>query len=135
MKNVTEYAVTVGESVKTSVQDAVCGKGTIVWRRTNNVIPYLQPSFMNKFQEEQDKFTRESRRLRDAAVPPWVGYNEEEQMKAQILELSAVRYIPPSPLPLSSLSYRTAGMCCVIHLRESSSTLTLPNRTLLPWQC
>jgi len=25
----------------------------------------------------------------DAAVPPWVGYNEEEQMKAQILELSA----------------------------------------------
>lgn len=99
MKNVTEYAVTVGESVKTSVQDAVCGKGTIVWRRSNNVIPYLQPSFMNKFQEEQDKFTRESRRLRDAAVPPWVGYNEEEQMKAQILELSAVRYIPPSPTP------------------------------------
>lgn len=45
---------------------------------------------MNQFQEEQDKFTRESRRLRDAAVPPWVGYNEEEQMKAQILELSAV---------------------------------------------
>ena len=28
--------------------------------------------------------------LSDAAVPPWVGYNEEEQMKAQILELSAV---------------------------------------------
>lgn len=26
----------------------------------------------------------------DAAVPPWVGYNEEEQMKAQILELSMV---------------------------------------------
>lgn len=46
---------------------------------------------MNQFQEEQEKFTRERRRLRDAAVPPWVGYNEEEQMKAQILELSAVR--------------------------------------------
>ena len=29
----------------------------------------------------------------DAAVPPWVGYNEEEQMKAQILELSAVSSI------------------------------------------
>ena len=46
---------------------------------------------MNQFQAEQEKFAREKRRLRDAAVPPWVGYNEEEQMKAQILELSAVR--------------------------------------------
>ena len=27
----------------------------------------------------------------DAAVPPWVGYNEEEQMKVQILEVSKVR--------------------------------------------
>ena len=27
----------------------------------------------------------------DAGVPPWVGFNEEEQMKAQIMELSAVR--------------------------------------------
>ena len=26
----------------------------------------------------------------DAAIPPWVGFNEEEQIKAQILELSAV---------------------------------------------
>ena len=46
---------------------------------------------MNQFQKEQEKFAREQRRLKDAAVPPWVGYNEEEQMKAQILELSAVR--------------------------------------------
>ena len=48
-------------------------------------------SFVNQFQDEQEKFSREQRRLKDAAVPPWVGYNEEEQMKAQILELSAVR--------------------------------------------
>jgi hypothetical protein len=27
----------------------------------------------------------------DAAVPPWVGFNENEQMKAQMLELSAVK--------------------------------------------
>ena len=61
----------------------------------------LQPSFMNQFQDEQDKFTREKRRLRDAAVPPWVGYNEEEQMKAQIMELSAVRY--PAAWPHSCM--------------------------------
>ena len=52
-----------------------------------------QPAaFMTQFQEEQDKFARERRHLHDAAVPPWVGYNEEEQMKAQILELSAVSH-------------------------------------------
>ena len=28
----------------------------------------------------------------DASVPPWIGYNEEEQLKAQILEISAVSY-------------------------------------------
>ena len=38
----------------------------------------------------------------DAAVPPWVGYNEEEQMKAQILELSAVRENHPQPFPSQS---------------------------------
>ena len=26
----------------------------------------------------------------DASVPPWIGYIEEEQLKAQILEISAV---------------------------------------------
>lgn len=97
----------------------------------------LQPSFMTQFHEEQEKFSREKRRLRDAAVPPWVGYNEEEQMKAQILELSAVRFRYLIPLVHLNfhLSYRTAGMYCAIHLQGSSSTLTLPNHTLLPWQC
>lgn len=28
----------------------------------------------------------------DASVPPWIGYNEEEELKAQILEISAVSY-------------------------------------------
>ena len=45
---------------------------------------------MSEFSEEQTRFEREQRRQKDAAVPPWVGYNEEEQMKAQIIELSAV---------------------------------------------
>ena len=48
-------------------------------------------TLVNEFQEEQRKFEREKQRVKDTAVPPWVGYNEEEKMKAQILELSAVR--------------------------------------------
>ena len=65
---------------------------------------------MNQFQAEQEKFAREKRRLRDAAVPPWVGYNEEEQMKTQILELSAVReqaltiVLCPRSIPASYIS-------------------------------
>ncbi|CAI8045337.1 Synapse-associated protein 1 [Geodia barretti] len=70
VKNVSEYAATMGETVKSRVQETPM-------------------SFVNQFQDEQEKFSREQRRLKDAAVPPWVGYNEEEQMKAQILELSA----------------------------------------------
>lgn len=30
----------------------------------------------------------------EAAVPPWVGYNEEDAMKSQILALSQVSYEP-----------------------------------------
>ena len=35
----------------------------------------------------------------DAAVPPWVGYNEEEDMKRQILELSGDQrnFLRPPP--------------------------------------
>ncbi len=47
-------------------------------------------TLVTDFQEEQKKFEREKQRVKDTAVPPWVGYNEEEKMKAQILELSAV---------------------------------------------
>ena len=104
----TEYAATVGESVKARVQETVGsggggGGGRLLYLSFSPSLPPPCPppqpvSFMNKFQEEQDKFTRERRRLRDAAVPPWVGYNEEEQMKAQILELSAVSHTHPPSL-------------------------------------
>ncbi len=48
-------------------------------------------TLVSEFQEEHRKFEREKQRVKDTAVPPWVGYNEEEKMKAQIMELSAVR--------------------------------------------
>ncbi len=43
--------------------------------------------------KEQDKFVLEKKEIQkqqDASVPPWIGYNEEEAMKEQILALSAV---------------------------------------------
>lgn len=36
---------------------------------------------------------REKKKQSEAAVPPWVGYNEEETMKTQILALSKVEVI------------------------------------------
>lgn len=38
----------------------------------------------------------------DAAVPPWVGYNEEEVMRTQILALSGVSCVLACSLTCSS---------------------------------
>ncbi|XP_022100449.1 synapse-associated protein 1-like isoform X1 [Acanthaster planci] len=48
-----------------------------------------EKTIVGDFKKEQDKFVKEKHSKRaEAAVPPWVGYNEEEQMKEQILALS-----------------------------------------------
>lgn len=53
-------------------------------------ISWLQ-TLVGDFQKEQEKFIQEKHSKRsEAAVPPWVGYNEEKQMKEQILALSQV---------------------------------------------
>lgn len=48
-------------------------------------------TLLGDFSREQDKFVTEQKekdKKSEAAVPPWVGYNEEESMKTQILALS-----------------------------------------------
>jgi len=52
-----------------------------------------EKSLIGNFTKEQDKFLTEKRtqqKREEAAVPPWVGYKEEEEMKNQILALSQV---------------------------------------------
>ncbi len=52
-----------------------------------------EKSLIGNFTKEHEKFLTEKRtqqRREEAAVPPWVGYLEEEQMKKQILALSKV---------------------------------------------
>ena len=49
---------------------------------------------LGEFNREQEKFKAENRdKKRDASVAPWVGYNEEDEMKKQILALSGVNFI------------------------------------------
>lgn len=50
-----------------------------------------EKTIIGEFSREQEKFVcehREKKKQSEAAVPPWVGYNEEETMKTQILALS-----------------------------------------------
>jgi len=50
-----------------------------------------EKSVIGNFTKEQDKFLTEKRtqqKREESAVPPWIGYNEEEEMKKQILALS-----------------------------------------------
>ena len=50
-----------------------------------------EKTILGDFAKEQEKFVHEKRekaKLSEAAVPPWVGYNEEDSMKQQILALS-----------------------------------------------
>ncbi|XP_059207574.1 synapse-associated protein 1-like [Centropristis striata] len=50
----------------------------------------IDKTFLGDFQKEQEKFVQEKKAKKsEAAVPPWVGYNEEETIQQQILALSA----------------------------------------------
>ncbi len=61
--------------------------------RASLIMPFYFQTIIGDFRREQDKFMTENRdkkKQSEAAVPPWVGYNEEEAMKKQILSLSTV---------------------------------------------
>jgi hypothetical protein len=52
-------------------------------------------TIIGEFTKENERFVNERKvqqRREDAALPPWVGYIEEEKMKKQILMLSKVDF-------------------------------------------
>eukprot|EP00731_Ephydatia_muelleri_P032197 Em0023g704a len=71
MNTVKGYASSLGESAQVTIKKV------------------SESTLIGDFQREQEKFEREQRRQKDSAIPPWVGYNEEEKMKSDILQLSA----------------------------------------------
>nr|XP_046191779.1 synapse-associated protein 1-like [Oncorhynchus gorbuscha]XP_046194429.1 synapse-associated protein 1-like [Oncorhynchus gorbuscha] len=57
-----------------------------------NIDGIFDKTILGDFKKEQDKFVQEKKAKKsDTAVPPWVGYSEEETMQQQILALSADR--------------------------------------------
>ncbi|XP_034533505.1 synapse-associated protein 1-like [Notolabrus celidotus] len=76
-KKLSESVVETAQTLKKSVEEG----------KMNGII---DKTILGDFQKEQDKFVQEQKaRVSGAAVPPWVGYNEEETIQQQILALSA----------------------------------------------
>nr|XP_033805947.1 synapse-associated protein 1 [Geotrypetes seraphini] len=74
-ESVTETAHTIKKSVEEGKIDGLIDK-----------------TIIGDFQKEQEKFVQEQHiKKSEAAVLPWVGYNEEETIQQQILALSADR--------------------------------------------
>ena len=59
----------------------------------NDFILIPLQTILGDFSKEQDKFVeqkKEKKKQQEAAVAPWVGYSDEEELKIQILALSKV---------------------------------------------
>ncbi|XP_054626541.1 synapse-associated protein 1 isoform X2 [Dunckerocampus dactyliophorus] len=75
-KKISDSVVETSQTIKKSVEE---GK----------IDGIIDKTFLGDFHKEQEKFVLEKKAKRSAAVPPWVGYNEEETIQQQILALSA----------------------------------------------
>ncbi|KAG7236213.1 hypothetical protein INR49_001247 [Caranx melampygus] len=76
-KKISESMVETAQTIKKTVEE---GK----------IDGIIDKTFLGDFQKEQEKFVQEKKAKKsEVAVPPWVGYNEEETIQQQILALSA----------------------------------------------
>lgn len=76
-KKLSESVVETAQTLKKSVEEG----------KINGII---DKTILGDFQKEQERFVQEKKAKKfSAAVPPWVGYNEEETLQQQILALSA----------------------------------------------
>lgn len=80
-KKLSDSVVETAQTLKKSVED-----GKIAYSLIDKTI-------LGDFQKEQDKFVQEKKAKRfSTAVPPWVGYNDEDSVQQQILALSVVSF-------------------------------------------
>uniref|UniRef100_M4ACH3 Synapse-associated protein 1 n=1 Tax=Xiphophorus maculatus TaxID=8083 RepID=M4ACH3_XIPMA len=76
-KKLSESVVGTAQTIKKTVEE---GK----------IDGIIDKTILGDFHKEQEKFVQEKKAKKsEAAVPPWVGYNEEETIQQQILALSA----------------------------------------------
>ena len=98
-----------------------------------------EKSLLGNFTKEHEKFLVEKRtqqRREEAAVPPWIGYVEEEEMKNQILALSKVgpvRHSPPKSKNSSVALLRKSAISFAIHRQVLTITSTWLLSIQLHW--
>uniref|UniRef100_A0A8C1XN80 Synapse-associated protein 1 n=1 Tax=Cyprinus carpio TaxID=7962 RepID=A0A8C1XN80_CYPCA len=85
---ILKFASSAGKKISESVAETAHSiKKTV---EESNIDGIIDKTILGDFQKEQEKFVQEKNaRKSDAAVPPWVGYTEEETIQQQILALSA----------------------------------------------
>jgi len=79
--NIGSMLFSFGSKATSNVRNATTSLKDVIQKKT----------IIGEFNKENEKFINEKKsqeRNEDAAVPPWVGYNEEEKLKEQILALS-----------------------------------------------
>lgn len=79
-KDLGSYFINLGKSYSQQVVKSAQSLKEVIEEKT----------LIGEFSREQEKFvtTNKKKVASDMAVPPWVGYNEEDVMKIQILDLS-----------------------------------------------
>lgn len=76
-KKLSESVVETAQTLKRSVEEG----------KINGMI---DKTILGDFQKEQERFVQEKKAKKSGvAVPPWVGYNEEDTIQQQVLALSA----------------------------------------------
>ncbi|XP_035266488.1 synapse-associated protein 1 [Anguilla anguilla] len=93
-KGLSGYIYNIASSATKKISDSVAGTAQTIKKSVEEgkIDGILDKTILGDFQKEQEKFLQEKNAKKtDAAVPPWVGYSEEETIQQQILALSADR--------------------------------------------
>ncbi|KAJ8351829.1 hypothetical protein SKAU_G00233050 [Synaphobranchus kaupii] len=93
-KGLSGYIYNFASSATKKISDSVAETAQTIKKSVEEgkIDGILDKTILGDFQKEQEKFLQEKNAKKtDAAVPPWVGYSEEETIQQQILALSADR--------------------------------------------
>ncbi|XP_075445939.1 synapse-associated protein 1 [Ascaphus truei] len=93
-KGIGSYLFNFASAATKKISESVSGTAQTIKKSVEEgkIDGIIDKTIIGDFQKEQEKFVNEnSVKKTEAAVPPWVGYNEEETIQQQILALSADR--------------------------------------------
>ncbi|MEQ2311036.1 Synapse-associated protein 1 [Ameca splendens] len=91
-KGLGEFIFSFASSATKKLSESVVGTAQTIKKTVEEgkIDGIIDKTILGDFQKEQEKFVQEKKAKKsEAAVPPWVGYNEEETIQQQILALSA----------------------------------------------